>query len=378
MAIVKANINRSFQSTIRYVTQKATTTLFANIPEALGCENGQEVCEEISSTMEQQAAESSKCQKPCYHISISPDHTDLPIERDRWSELVDKFLVLTGLEDNQAVAYLHEDTTYPDGTQRPHAHLIVNRVGDDGRAIDTSWDYYRFQTVMRVLEEQFEWQHQPCSWEVEKRRDTPGQVQRIQREQAEYERGERSEPPTPAMRSQLADAVERAIDESTTMRGIEQFLKPLGIQVHHHQEKDKLGWSFEREGFHFAGWQLGRNLSQWSVNKKLNLERLELKKQARTAAIQDGEAQVSSDSESEQVRTVRTTLRDSQMQADGEKLLLGLQKLAPDEFDKAEGAIQLDGLEGAFWFEIDRRPDGTVQVIGFDAIELPHTLANKI
>ena len=286
---------------------------------------------------------------------------------DRWSELVDKFLVLTGLEDNQAVAYLHEDTTYPDGTQRPHAHIIVNRVGDDGRAIDTSWDYYRFQTVMRVLEEQFEWQRQPCSWEVEKRRDTPGQVQRLQREREEYERGERSEPPTPAMRSHLADAVERAIDESTTMRGIEQFLKPLGIEVHHHQEKDKLGWSFECDGFHFAGWQLGRNLSQWSVNKKLNLERLELKKQYPITAIQDGEVRVRSYSESELVQTVRTTLEDSRMQVEGEKLLSGLQKLAPDEFDKVSGAIRFNPFEGAsYWFEIDRHTDGTIEVLGFD------------
>lgn len=341
MAIVKANSNRSFQSTLRYVTQKATATLFANIPEALGCEKGQEVCDEVSATMEQLAAESSKCQKPCYHISISPDRKDLPIERDIWSELVDKFLVLTGLEDNQAVAYLHEDTTYPDGTERPHAHLIVNRVGDDGRAIDTSWDYYRFQTAMRVLEEQFEWQHQPCSWEVDKRRDTSGQVQRLQRERAEYERGDRRSPPTPAMRSQLADAVEQAIAESTTMQGIEQFLKPLGIQVHHHQEeKDKLGWSFECDGFHFAGWQLGRNFSQFQVNKRLKTEELELKNLARAA----------------------------QRQSDGQRLLQGLQALAPQEFEKASGEIHWeDSTDFSYRFEIGSSSDGTVQIQGFAA-----------
>lgn len=276
MAIVKSHRNKEFSSTLRYVTQKPSATrLFTNMPEALGCDSGIDVCDEVASSMAAQASASNKCSTPCYHISISPGPEDDHITKDSWHSIINKFLVLTGLEHNQAVAYLHTDTNFSDAQPRPHAHLVVNRVGDDGRAVDSSWDWYKFQSAMRVLENEFDLEPTPSSWEVDHRSDPSGLIQQQRRELAEFERGDRDTAPTVSMRALIADAVEQAIARASTMQDIQDSLKTAGISVDLHPN-GKLGWTFERDGFHFAGRQLGRQFSLRSVNKHLNLRRLGL------------------------------------------------------------------------------------------------------
>ncbi len=268
MAIVKSSTSKSFRTTLRYASEKSTALLFTNVPEALGDPD----IDEIASSMEIQAASNSRCEKPCYHISISPSR-DQPIKREDWFDLIDNFLELTGFEKNQAIAYLHEDTTYSNGKPRPHAHLIVNRIKDDGIAIDTSWDWYRFQSAMHILEKQLGWQSTPYSWEMDRRSDPSSFVQRYRKELAKYERGDRDQPPKPSKRSQFANAVEQAIEQAIdaqnpTLQGVEHYLASQGIEVI--RSREHVGWAFkDNEDFYFSGSQLGRKFSLPAVNKIL-------------------------------------------------------------------------------------------------------------
>ncbi len=191
MPIAKALKNRSFRSTLHYVAgaHRESRRVFVNVgvPDEPGA---------IAEEMEQQARKSKyPCQRPCYHISISPHERDADSLTDKqWNRLAKDFLEDSGLGNRQAVGYLHEDEDYPkSGNLRPHLHLIANRIDDSGKAYDTSWDFYHFQSVMRELEEKHGLVQQASSWEVGRRsRNSVKQVQRLQREEREYNRGDRT------------------------------------------------------------------------------------------------------------------------------------------------------------------------------------------
>ena len=121
----------------------------------------------IANQMSDRAELSHRVVHPCYHMVLSVPQQDTLDRRD-WHDLTRDFLEGMGLRDRQAVAYLHEDTTYPDGTERPHVHIVANRVGRNGKAIDTSWDYYRAQSVLRQLETEYDLTPEPSSWEVDR------------------------------------------------------------------------------------------------------------------------------------------------------------------------------------------------------------------
>ena len=83
--------------------------------------------------MREQAALSSKCEKPVYHVTIAFDPSDNPTEAEIRGA-VDRTLRDVGLEDHQALVVRHVDRDHA------HVHVMVNRVGPDGRAWSTSQD----------------------------------------------------------------------------------------------------------------------------------------------------------------------------------------------------------------------------------------------
>ena len=83
--------------------------------------------------MREQSALSSKCEKPVYHITIAFDPSDNPTKAELRGA-VDRTLRDVGLEDHQALVVRHIDRDHA------HVHVMVNRVGPDGRAWSTSQD----------------------------------------------------------------------------------------------------------------------------------------------------------------------------------------------------------------------------------------------
>ncbi|MGP1373384.1 MAG: relaxase/mobilization nuclease domain-containing protein [Almyronema sp.] len=269
MAIVNAQTTKDFRATHRYVAvreDKQPQIIHSSVPQGIDALLGQAIDPTaVAEAMTARAAKSDRVEKPCYHISISVAEEDELSKLD-WHQLATGFLEKTGLDEHQAVSYLHEDTTYPDSDEvRPHLHLVVNRVGEDGTAVPTSWDYYRFQNAIREVEQEMGLISEPNSWEVEQRRDPPGQVHRLATEQAQYKDPEhpRIEPPEPTVRSQLQDAIAIAIEQATSVEGITGFLEKQGIDS---QVSDR-GWSLKKEGIAFAGSQLGRAYSMNAIEQ---------------------------------------------------------------------------------------------------------------
>jgi hypothetical protein len=207
--------------------------------------------------MEEQAQLSSRVRKPCYHISLTLPQSDV---RDfgvsDWSELTKDFVERMELSDRQAVAYLHDDASYPDGETRPHVHLVVNRVGDDGRCTSTSWDYYRAQSALRQAEKHLGLTQEKSSWEVDRRRDTPDQVQRRQ---------DASPIVPPTIRTQLQNSIDDAIDRVGSLDGVADFMQNLGVDV---RVSDR-GWSLKHERVAIQGSKLGRAYSAPAVKQRI-------------------------------------------------------------------------------------------------------------
>ena len=107
----------------------------------------------------------SRSKRPCLHVSLSPEKQD-HLSKGDWAIATANYARGMGLDAHQLVVYLHHDATYPDGSERTHAHLVINLVGADGRQADVYGNYYRSQEVIRGIEQDLGLEHRPSWWQV--------------------------------------------------------------------------------------------------------------------------------------------------------------------------------------------------------------------
>lgn len=104
---------------------------------------------EIAREMEAAAGQSSRVEKPVYHLSISFGAGDHPT-REQMREAAERVLDRLGLSEHQAFLVAHNDTDHP------HVHIMVNRVHPEtGKAWQTRHDYARIEQVLRSLEKEW-------------------------------------------------------------------------------------------------------------------------------------------------------------------------------------------------------------------------------
>jgi hypothetical protein len=120
------------------------------------------------------AAESSRTEQPYLHLILSLDPKD-PAQQLNDPQLIDlarDYLGRLNLADQQYVIALHRDT------EHAHAHMVVNRVGDDGKAYpmwkfkERSWEVLRAIEVERGMRSPTAEQH------IEITREALGQTER--------------------------------------------------------------------------------------------------------------------------------------------------------------------------------------------------------
>jgi AAA domain/Relaxase/Mobilisation nuclease domain/UvrD-like helicase C-terminal domain len=83
--------------------------------------------------------------KPVYHFGLSL-HAGEELSAERWDLVVDRVLHRMGLDGHQAVVIAHQDT------DKQHVHVIVNRVGEDGRAWGLRDDKTKAREAIRGIE----------------------------------------------------------------------------------------------------------------------------------------------------------------------------------------------------------------------------------
>ncbi len=79
------------------------------------------------------ASQHPRAAKPAYHFGLSLPTSD-HLDPEQWNQAIDQVLLRLGLGGHQALVVAHGDTDHE------HVHVVVNRVGDDGRPWDLAFD----------------------------------------------------------------------------------------------------------------------------------------------------------------------------------------------------------------------------------------------
>jgi Relaxase/Mobilisation nuclease domain len=82
---------------------------------------------EAALLMRYAASENPRVEEPVYHFGLSLAEGE-HLTREQWEDAAGRVLASMGLADHQAVLIAHRDT------DNEHVHIVVNRIGDDGRA----------------------------------------------------------------------------------------------------------------------------------------------------------------------------------------------------------------------------------------------------
>lgn len=104
--------------------------------------------EEIAKQFKEQADENRKVKNPVMHLSVNfktEDHISEKVQK----EFVKRVLDEMGIKDDnhQYIAVRHND-------KHPHFHIVVNRVGFDGKTLSDSHSKYRIGTACDKVEKE--------------------------------------------------------------------------------------------------------------------------------------------------------------------------------------------------------------------------------
>lgn len=106
--------------------------------------------EEIAKQFKEQADENLKVKNPVMHLSVN-FKTEDHISKEIQEQFVKRVLEEMGIKDDnhQYMAVRHND-------KHPHFHIVVNRVGFDGKTLSDSNSKYRIGTACDKIEKEME------------------------------------------------------------------------------------------------------------------------------------------------------------------------------------------------------------------------------
>lgn len=236
---------REFSRTLRYVMTKPGAQLLGGTLLSL-------TPEEATLEFQAVARETTRTQKPLLHCALSLALGE-SLSNHQWRMLVGQYLQELGYCQNQFLLVRHTDTP-----SHEHVHVVVNRVGLNGKTVSDSWDYMRSQAVVRQLETQYGLSHAPLSWEKRKQKQN----------KATGHRHLFSEPPLhtlpPAVQeevrwqSQLRTQLNSTLVTAYDLASFSEQLAHQGVQLRLlHRRGKAVGVSFVWEGQRIAGSRLG-------------------------------------------------------------------------------------------------------------------------
>jgi hypothetical protein len=171
-----------------------------------------------------------------------------------------------------ARAYLKEMKVDPEGTQwalvrhhdqaHPHAHLIINRVDNQGATVSDQHNYRNSQDACRKLEKQYG---------LVSAQAVSQDNRRAVREQL---------PARAAAKLYVQDALSRHLPHATSAEELTAALQRDGIGVQATYQKGQLqAVVFEREGLHLKGSEVGRGYSGNNLAKTLAAQQQQVQQQ---------------------------------------------------------------------------------------------------
>lgn len=113
-------------------------------------------------------------QKFFYHTSINfPPHEN--ISNVLMKQIAHDYLQANGFNQNQFIIFRHYDANHP------HLHILVNRIGYDGKVVSDSSDFARSEKVLRQLEAKYSLTEVISSKQATKRAATKDELEMMKR-----------------------------------------------------------------------------------------------------------------------------------------------------------------------------------------------------
>lgn len=250
--IGKTTKGSGFGGLLRYVFEKEGA-------EYLGGNMAGRTPTELTPEFRAVANRNHRVQIPVAHISFSPSPNE-QLDDIEALEFAERYLEEIGFNDCQWVLAKHDDTQTPDEQDRPHYHIIANRVRMSDLKVVSAWhDWERSERALRKLEKEFGLIEVQPSWEIDRAAPSTGQQRRYKKEQEQYEAGQRDAPPECPIQVQLQAAIDQATVDQPTMPELINRLKDSGIdaQIVLTRTGQMKGIKYQMDSQWFSGTQLG-------------------------------------------------------------------------------------------------------------------------
>lgn len=216
-------------------------------------------------------------QKFFYHTSINfPPHER--ISNEMMTQIAHEYLLANGFNQHQFIIFRHHDANHP------HLHILVNRIGYDGKVLSDSNDFARSEKVLRELEKKYNLTTVISSKQATRRATTKDELEMIKRTS------------TPSSKMQLQLIISEAIkgQSKPTCSEFIQLLGRKGVNVLFNQASTGYisGISYSYKGITITGAKLGNDFKWTTIKTKIDYEQERdrqsiLKTNARTKSTHD-------------------------------------------------------------------------------------------
>ena len=242
--IAKLNKGRGFRGALEYSLRESKgflldTNMGGSTPRALAREFGQI------------RALRPELTRPVHHASIALPPGE-SLSNEQWQAIGRAYLEGMGFTNNQYIIARHTDAGHA------HIHVLVNRIGMDGKLVSDSKDYQRQEQIMRQLEHEYGLTPVAPSKESVRRAATKGELECALRT------GKASG------RMLLQKLVDAALQEASAYAGFCACLEAAGVRVKPNQASTGRisGISFEYNGITMKGSDLGRGYTWVGLQKR--------------------------------------------------------------------------------------------------------------
>jgi hypothetical protein len=264
--IGKVKIGKSFGGICRYVFEEEKNSLVL-VSEGVRGDSAAHMAADFNAQREL----NPNLGRAVMHVALAwPAEEKGQLSNEQMRELARAYLKEMKVEaDNTQWALVrHQDQAHP------HAHLIVNRVDNDGATISDQHNYHNSLAACRKLEKQY------------------GLVSAQQVSQDNRRAVREQLPARAAAKLYVQDALSRHLPHATSPEELTEALQRDGIGVQATYQRGKLqAVVFKHEGLHLKGSEVGRSYSGNNLAKTLEAQREQVQQQ-RAAGQQYGQHQL--------------------------------------------------------------------------------------
>jgi len=244
---------KGFRGALRYNLEKVDKGVAELLDSSFAGKSENSILKEVQLIRVQKP----NLQKYFYHTSIN-----FPPEENLSSEMMKQighdYLQSNGFTQHQFIMFRHFDASHP------HLHILVNRIGYDGKVLSDSNDYKRSEQVLRELEVKYNLTKVVSSREAKERAMTKDELEMMKRTNV------------PSSKLKL-QAIVKAVLGKGGRPTVHEFITALqskGVRLQFNQATTGYvsGISYDFEGFVIKGTALGHDFKWPSIKNRIDYQ----------------------------------------------------------------------------------------------------------